>query len=418
MATIGRNPDTTRNELAAGQAATQVQEAQKTNLQLGEAQQQRQAQAFHEGDVLREQNRASTAQESLQQQHLQEQSRSNRMQEATQSDEQDIQLADKGLERQGQSRADRLRQEMQQGRQQAQMDKPLEIASPSKATVAQTPERQSNDQAKRATDELNARAKFNNSVRLLQQARLTGNQDAAKEAGHNAEQYIESAQRLLTNFKSAKADDTDWADVARLATKFGEQHPDPALQADIDSKTFSPRVSDFLRANVDQWALRYIAGTGDMPSGHLVDLASPMMGALTQSAEKVAAYLRQADATTNGAFSAGMKITSEADRHRIVRKMAAEQLMLFGQQQQQSQQQGAGGGDMPIPSQGGPSARPQPSGAAVENPGGGPPLLPDAATNARAAERGRSTGAAAPTTTGRPSRDRVAEYGLGGGGKR
>lgn len=416
MPSIGRDPNKTRAELAAGESGGQaVQRAQETGLQLGEGVQQRQAQAFHAGDVLREQRRSSEAQEGLQAQELQERSRSNRMREAQESDSQDLQAADKGLERQGQSRADKLRQEMEQGRLQAQMDKPLEVAGPDRATISQTPERVANDKSQRASAELNARARFQDSVRRLQTARATGNKEEAAEAGKNAEQYIESASRLLNNFQTSKMSDTDWDDVSRLATKFGEQHPDPALQAEITARTFGPRLKEFLRANVDQWSLRYIAGTGDMPDGKLVDLASPMMGALTQSADKVAAYLRQADATTGGAFSAGMKITSQADRNRIVRKMAAEQLLLFGQQ---AQQQGAG---QPIPSQGGPSARPQPSGDAIPNPGGGPPLLRSRDDIQRSAERGRAAGAPAAAGSGESAYDRrkrAGDYGLGGGGKR
>ena len=416
MPTYGRDSTKTRNELAAGESGGQaVQRAQETGLQLGEGVQQRQAQAFHAGDVLREQRRTSEAQEGLQRQELQERGRSNRMQEAMESDKQDIELADRGLERQGPSRADLLRQEMERGRQQAQMDKPLEVNGPNRATIAQTPERVANDRSKRAADELNARARFQDSIRRLQTARATGNDKDAKEAGHNAEQYIESASHLLNSFQSAKAGDIEWDDVQRLATKFGEQHPDPALQQEIASRTYGPRMREFLRANVDQWSLRYIAGTGDMPDGKLVDLSSPMMGALTQSAEKVAAYLRQADATTGGAFSAGMKITSEAEKNRIVRKMAAEQLLLFGHQQQQQQ------GGMPIPSQGGPSGRPQPSGDAIPNPGGGPPLLRSSADIQRSFERGRSAEAPAAAGSGESAyerRKRAGDYGLSGGGKR
>ena len=407
MAIVGRDPNKTRNELAAGEAGQQVQRAQETGLQLGEGVQQRQAAAFHAGDQLRQTRQMHDA-------DLAEQSRSNRMREAQTSDEQDIEKADKGLESQGPSRADQLRQEMERGRQQVQMDKPLEIASPERRTVAQTPERQANDKAKVESDQLNARARFQDSIRRLQTARATGNDKDAQEAGKNAEQYIESASRLLNNFKTAKAGDNDWSDVERLATKFGEAHPDPALQQEIQSRTFGPRMNEFLRANIDQWSLRYIAGTGDMPDGKLVDLASPMMGMLTASADRVQAYLRQADEMTGGAFSQGMKIGSLAERNRIVRKMAAEQLLIAGAQQQASSA-------MPIPSQGGPSARPQPSGDAIPNPGGGPPLLRSSEDIKRSAERGRAAGAPPPAAGGESAyerRKRAGDYGLSGGGKR
>lgn len=425
MVDIGRDVQKTRNELTAGETGgQQVQGAQTQVLNLGEQQQQRQAQAFHSFDTLQEQQRASKAQEDLESQKIKERT-------ATEADKQDIELADKGLQRQGPSRADLLLQEMNRGRQQQQMNKPLEVSGSGKTigTTTKTPERAANDEAKSAATELDARARFNNSVRLLQQARATGDKDAAKEAGHNAQQYIESASRLLNNFKSAKATDTDWDDVKRLSTMMGDSHPDPALQQEIDSKTFGPRMNDFLRANVDQWALRYIAGTGDMPDGHLVDLASPMMSHLTMTAGKVQSYLKQADQMTGGAFSQGLKISSEAEKNRMVRKLAAEQLMLLGaqggQQQGQPQQPQGGGGDMPIPSQGGPSARPQPSGAAIPSPGGGgPPLLPSRDANLQSAQRGLGGGgrgaAGAPAAAGsdadraRAEIERRKEYGFGG----
>lgn len=417
MATYGRDPQQVKNELQAGETGgQQVQGAQTQVLSLGEQQQQRQAQAFHSFDTLQEQQRASKAQEQIETQRTQAKL-------AEEGDKQQMEMADKGLQAQGTSRVDQLRQEMERGRRQTQMNQPLEVSSANRSTIAKTPERAANDQAKSAATELDARARFNNSVRLLQQARATGDKDAAKEAGHNAQQYIESASRLLNNFKSAKATDADWDDVKRLSTMMGDAHPDPALQQEIDSKTFGPRMNDFLRANVDQWALKYIAGTGDMPDGHLVDLASPMMSHLTMTASKVQAYLKQADQMTGGAFSQGLKIGSEAEKNRMVRKLAAEQLMLLGPAQgaQQGQQPQAGGGDMPIPSQGGPSARPQPTGAAIPSPGGGPPLLPSRDANLQSAQRGLGGGAPGAPAAAESDADRARaeirrrkEYGFGG----
>ncbi len=365
MATLGRDPNKTRTELAAGETGGRaVQEAQHTALQLGEAKQQRQAQSFQHLDMQRQQDRHHG-------QELAEQSRSNRMRESIAQDEQDIVKADKGLEQEGPSRADRLRQEMEQGRLQAQMDKPLEIAGPGRATIAQSPERQAADKATRESTELNARARFADATRRLQMARISGDKEAAKKASAEAEDGAKSASALATKFKKnggMEVDGDDWKTLELMATKLGDTHMDPALQQEITSRTAGPRVHQFLQANVDQWGLRYIAATGDMPSGNMMSMGSPVMRALTASAEQVASFLRQADQATGGAFSQGMKIDSLEKRNGILQKMAAE-YMLF-------------------PSQGGQSARPQPSGDAIENPGGGPPLLRSRDDIKRSAERG------------------------------
>lgn len=354
MPTIGRTPDQVRNELNAGQAGQQaVQGAQNTALQLGESRQGAQDRAFQSMDTLREQARQHDT-------GLEEQTRSHKMREAISQDEQDIQKADKGLQSTGTSRADALRAEMDRGRQQTQMDKPLEIQGGERATIAPTPERVANEKAKTESAELTARARFANAMRLQNTAHIQGDEKVKQEAAKTANSYIESAQGLQTKFKLAASgktelDDSDWDQVRNLATKLGDTHPNPELMTEIDNKTPGPKVREFLQANKDHWNLQYVAGTGDMPDGRFIDSGSHMMQALTQSSVAVTAWLKIADDMSSGMFSVGMKIKDEADRNRVIRKLAAnailiqEQLQAAAQQKQQNL----------IPPQGGQDVGPQ-----------------------------------------------------------
>ncbi len=416
MATIGRDPNKTRSELAAGESGAQaVQGAASTLQRQYESNQQNANQMAstygglaQQGEELKERKRSNLAQE-------EEHSRSNQMHEAQVSDQQDIERADRGLQSKGQSRADRLRQEMEQGRLKAQMDKSIEVQGPDRGTISQTPERVANDKSKAAAAEMSASAKFLNASRLAREAELSGNKEAAAAEVKNLNEYVKSAAKLYDTFKSPRgADDAQWKSVAAMTSGV----PDPALQQEIQSRTMGPRLSQFLQAQVDQRALSFIAQRGDMPDGHQVDLASPMMVALTQTASGIQDYLRTADQLSQGFVSVASGINSLDARNRFVRKLAAQKLL-------QTSANPAGQQQDPIPSQGGPSAQPTiraqaeragvdrgtidraESGAPVENPGGGPPLLRGRDDILQSAERARSK-----------RTDRVRDYGFSGGGKR
>jgi len=125
------------------------------------------------------------------------------------------------------------------------------------------------------------------------------------------------------------------------------------------------------RVNFD--ALKFMGATGDMPDGDLVDMASPMMVQFTQTANEMQSFLKTIDGQSMGALSSVFKIDSMAKRNQTVRQLSA-QAMLFSLGNPGS----ANPGSVTTPSAGRQqNGQPGHPGTAIENPGGGPPLLRD-----------------------------------------
>jgi hypothetical protein len=341
---------------------------------------------------INEQGRSNRAGEALQQQQLAETVRRNKMGEAIEQDQRDVDMADKGLESKGTSRADRLRGEMARGGEQqggaggqpqdpeaqasaerfkAQADKPLEVAGSDTRTIAPTEARKAETASKLTTNRMNAQANYLNAVRSFQETKLkgkAGDPEAMKRELQNLQQPIKEAARLFDAGKKGDLSDSQWEDFKALA---GDA-PDPALQQEIATKQFGPAMGRFLQARVSQSAIQFMAVTGDMPDGDLVDFAAPAMQEFSRNAGAIQQMLRAADQV--GIISSSLGIQSLADRNRIVRKMTAQAMMRAKATPKPT------GGEL-IPSQGG--ARAQPRSPAQQ-------LGPGAAAGAVGGDAGRA----------------------------
>lgn len=353
---------------AADRAQQEQQSSREHNLRAqGQADSE-----FQQQEQITEQARSNKAREGLETQQLAETVRRNKMGEAQESDKQDIEIADKGLQATGKSRADTLRKgepagaQQQQGQEQAQGQeqrspedqagdqrhaeqsaKPLEVTGPDQRSIAPSESRKAMEQSKSVTNRMNAQATYMNAVRQMQEAKIKdgADSDSYKKEVKNLQQPIKEAARIFDAGKKGDLSESQWSDVKDLAGDV----PDPALQQEIATKTFGPSLGRFLQARVSQSAIQFMAVTGDMPDGELVDLASPAMRQFTQSAEQMQGYLRAADA--GGLLSGALGIQSMADRNRMVRKLTAQAMLNTKATPQ------ASGGDL-IPSQGGQRAQP------------------------------------------------------------
>jgi hypothetical protein len=117
--------------------------------------------------------------------------------------------------------------------------------------------------------------------------------------------------------------DGQWANLKELTA----DNPDAALKQEIESKQFGPRTSDFLQRRVNFDSLKFMAATGDMPDGDLVDMASPSMVQFTQTANEMQSFLKTIDATTGGSMSQVFGIDSLAKKNQILRKLSAEAMI-------------------------------------------------------------------------------------------
>jgi hypothetical protein len=333
---------------------------------------------------------------------LAEVERSNRMGEAMQQDRMDMELADRGLQATGASRADRLREEMARGSSQtaggaqakaggaqdrafgpqpagmdqdqptpeemeglergrAQGGKPLEVADADRRTIAPTEQRQQAEQAKSVTSRMNAQANYLNAVRNFSQSKLKGDDEAMKAELKSLQQPIKEAARMFDLGKKGELSPNQWEDLKAQAGDV----PDPQLQQEISTRFFGPALSRFMQARVSQASIQFMAVTGDLPDGDLVDFASPAMREFTAASTEMQNYLKAAD--TGGMLTRSLGINSMADRNKMVRKLTA-QAMLQGK----ANPKPAGGASAIIPSQGGQRAIPAPG----QQPGRGPVLQP------------------------------------------
>jgi hypothetical protein len=358
MPNIGRDPEITKNEIEAGRRGGEL---------VGEAAGTLQRQ-YESGAANATQQASVFGNQAQQGEQLKEQKRATQVHEAETEDQQGIEMADKGLEQQGPSRADRLRQEMENGRQSAQMDKPLEVQGPDSktGTVQQGEQRKSLDTSKAVTNQMSAQARYLNALKSYNGSKITGDKDLEKSELKSLQQPIESASKLFDEGKNGKLTESQWGEIKDLASG----NPDPALQSELaQPKTqfskLGPAVGRFLQSRINFTALTFMAHTGEMPDGKLVDMASPEMQQFTSVAGGVQDHLRQWDELTGGAMSESLGIDTLAKRNQVVRQMAANAML------KQMQPLPSGGGSNPVPSQGGPSARPQQPGSGTE--GAAPP---------------------------------------------
>jgi hypothetical protein len=340
------------------------------------------AQQIGDFEQRKEQGRSNLAREG-------EENRSNRMREAIAQDAQDIDMADKGLEQTGgSSRADALRKEMARGGQQtqgktgqqgpnpeqiaeqarymSQAEKPLEIAGPDQRTIVPTGERRQLEASKSMTNRLNAQANYINAMTNYNKAQLAGDKDLSAASLKRLEKPMSDAAALWNAGKEPGSQLTpdQWFQIEELTSDLAVS--DPALAAELKSKTFGPSLQRTMANRVSQSAIQFMAVTGEMPKPELVDFSSPLMQEFTVNAGQMRDYLRASD--TNGILSRSLKANTLEKRNKLIRRLTAQAMIDNGLDQGMMGAQGilpgqSGGGgvnDMPIPSQGGQGAIPAP----------------------------------------------------------
>jgi hypothetical protein len=388
------------------------QESQFSREHSARAQAQHQS-AFQNQQQIDEQVTSNVVREKQNQQQIDEQIRSNKMGEAIKQDEQDIDMADRGLKSSGKTRAEKAGEKPsgssqdprspqgQQAQQQRspedqagdaryaqQAEQPLEVAGPDQRTIAPTEQRIAEKKSQLETNSLNAQANYMNAARNYNQAHVKGDKEGMSKAAQTLQNGINDSADLFDMGKAGALSAKEWDKIDDLATMDAGKVPDPQLQQEIMSKTWGPALSRFMSTHIQHQNLRFMAVTGEMPNGDYVDMASPQMRQFTEESAAAQQYLRAAD--FGGMLSLALNVQSLADRNRSVRKMAAS-VMLNGQ----SIIAMMGGGDDVIGSQG-QNAQPQ------QQPGIGPQL--GAGARAGAAAGGAARGAASVAGTAGPAR--------------
>lgn len=179
------------------------------------------------------------------------------------------------------SRAERLRQEMQQGtgktpeeqaRLQKQGDKPIEVQGRGPAMPGyEMTERGKAQEARKDYDAVTRRMAVQG---RLSRARATGDKTNFTKVKQMLMQPLKSSVKRMNRMMSHNPKPDDWKTVKTMA----EGIPDPELMRDIDNKDMTPRVRDFLSRKIAAETLKFIEESeGEMPDGNLVDFTSPAM---------------------------------------------------------------------------------------------------------------------------------------------
>lgn len=293
-------------------------------------------------------------------------------QQAGQREALDLQAADKGLERTGEpgqnpmldERQAKLQAEMEKGGANLgkQVDQPLEMPGGGRGAFQPGEARVEREAKKAATEEAKSQAYSQQVATSARRAAQQGDVEAYKKEAASLAAPLKRKAKAFDKFMNGE--EPDWGNLAAMT----QDNPDPALRAAIEDKGATPesrqRVKQFMQAEMDRDAIRYISELGDIPSDDegvaMVDMTSPMMLKFQETTGMVTQALKLAPPSA----TAGIK--SVRQKNRYVRKLAAYTMMKGTQMPGQGP---SAQGSMP-PSMGG--EQPGAPAAAQEQPAGAP----------------------------------------------
>lgn len=249
----------------------------------------------------------------------------------------DLDAAKSGFERGGQGegpqsdRQKKLAEEMERGRQQVPIG-PLDEQSQQRlndqgqkglemdgSKWRPTEERQNEQKIKqyRAETERFKAEVYRDQIGLqYQQARAKRDREAMKSLSETLVKPINSDVEKFDSLMNGKAGENEWNDLKKMAET--SEGMEPMLAKDIADRNFSPRVQQFMRAQISQESLKYVVRTGDT-SNLKIDWSSPKMKEFT---EQVA--MQNAVAKAMGPeFSQFAGITSVEDKMTYLNTLSA-----------------------------------------------------------------------------------------------
>lgn len=270
---------------------------------------------------------------------------------ANQESRTDLDAAKSGFERGGGGGGDRaaaLEQEMARGAEQMgphvgeldpdsqqrikdQTSKPMEHDGRWRSTEERKQEKafdQKQQAFKADTDRIKAETYRDQVGQSVQKAQAAGQVDEAKELRATLAKPINGDVKKFDRMMSGDTTDMDWSDLNDMAK--GSAEMDPSLAADIQSKSFTPRVQQFMRSQISREALKYAVRTGSI--GDLsVDMTAPQMRAFTEQVSQFNALAK----SMGPEFSQFAGIRSVEDKMAFLNTQAA-MAVLTGMDQQQA----------------------------------------------------------------------------------
>lgn len=239
------------------------------------------------------------------------------------------------------SREAKLQAEMDQGSQQGtlgpldpesqqrlrdQTQQPMEMDRsgrwrPTKERTEQLERQQKREDFQADTERIRALAYKEQVGVSAQRAYAKGDMPAFEEAAKQSASYANSTQQLYDRVKKGEIDDSDWGGLEKAAA--GSEAVDPSLMQAIKARDFSsPRIQQFLRAQVQKDAIESIARTGS-DEFLKIDWTLPKMREFLEARNAINDFNR-----ANPALSQTAMITSTQDKMRFINMTAAWQVYM------------------------------------------------------------------------------------------
>jgi len=278
----GGEQEQSRTMMSAAQSGTAARQ-RATEAYATEEDRQRQM-AFQEGQALGKMGMGAVEA----QQQLEQREKIATGAEMQRGRQIELEEAKAGLKRTGGaepplSRAERLRQEMDQGaatgrspeeqaRLQKQGQKPVEIGGRNPAMPGyEMTELGKAREARKDFDSMTRRMAVQG---RLQRARASGDKTNIAKVKQLMMQPLKSSVKRMNRMMSHRASADDWKSVKAMAGGV----PDPELMRDIENSDMTPRVRDFLSRQIAAESLKFIEESeGELPDGNLIDFTSPAM---------------------------------------------------------------------------------------------------------------------------------------------
>ena len=167
-------------------------------------------------------------------------------------------------------------------------------------------------------------------------ASLEGDTEKVERLTTELQQPIISNTQKLNRFQKGEPTDNDWDSLKSMARAWSQ---DDQLIADAEAKQWTPRVRQFLNAQIAKDTLKFIGYTGTFPDVKKtsVDMTSPIMQQFTTAAGQIGGWMRGVPP----GMTQWMGINDQEDKTSFVNRWAAA-MTLSGMMM--GDYEGAGGG--------------------------------------------------------------------------
>tara|TARA_R110000803_G_scaffold48198_5_gene100086 strand:- start:6555 stop:8003 length:1449 start_codon:yes stop_codon:yes gene_type:complete len=232
-----------------------------------------------------------------------------------------------------------------QARLQGQVSQPMELDGQWRSTGErdqQMADKKKGDAFKADTQRINAEtARFNAEMRAdeagakYQQAGMKGENETQQEIAAILAKPINQNVAKFDRFQNQEGSDQDWGDLSSMVGESNEFNAE--LKADIDAKSYTPRVQQFMRAQISKESLKFIVRTG-ATSNLEIDWTAPQMRQFTEQVAQVNAMAK----TMGPEFAQMAGIHSVKDKMAFVQTQAAMMVLSGMDQYRQADTDGNG----------------------------------------------------------------------------